>query len=113
MSINKLKAEKIIVVNDVEYKARMPIDTIMRIETALNCGLLKLAQRLTEADITLSEVVQFLTLALRGGGNDIKEKEVKALVNSMGLVEAFKVTGEIIALALDTNEEEKEKKNQE
>ena len=79
MSINKLRAEKLLQFNDTEYKARMSLDTIIRIEQALDCSILKLGNKLAQADITMSEIISVITLAIRAGGNNLQDKEVKAV----------------------------------
>ncbi len=75
MSINKLRSEKLLTFNDVEYKARMSLDTIIRIETALGFSFLKLGNKLAQADITMTEMISVITLSLRAGGNNLKDKE--------------------------------------
>ena len=111
MSINRLKAEKILKFNDNEYKARMSLDTIIRIEQALSCSILKLGNKLAQADITITEIISVITLALRAGGNNLQDKEVKVLVADIGLLEAIKMAGELVTLALnvddDTDDEKK------
>ena len=110
MSINPIKAEKILNFGDKDLKCRMSLDTIIRIEEALGYSILKIGQKLTGADLTMSEVIAILTLAIRAGGNDTKENDVKELVAKIGLIEAIKLCGELITVALQTNEEPSEKK---
>ena len=115
MSINKLRAEKILLLNGKEYKARMSLDTIMKVESALDCSILKVGNKLASADMTLSQVIQVIYYGLRGGGNDVKETDVKAIVSEIGLIEAIKTAGELVTLALniDTDEEvDSEKKSE-
>jgi len=112
MSINKLRSEKILTFNDgVEYKARMSLDTIIRIETALGFSFLKLGNKLAQADITMTEMISVITLSLRAGGNNLKDKEVKVLISEIGMLEGIKMAGELVTLALnvddDTDEEKK------
>ena len=110
MSINPIKAEKILNFGGKDLKCRMSLDTIIRIEDALGYSILKIGQKLTGADLTMSEVIAILTLAIRAGGNDTKENDVKELVAKIGLIEAIKHCGELITVALQTNEEPSEKK---
>lgn len=117
MSINKMRAEKLLTFNDgVEYKARMSLDTIIRIEQALNCSILKLGNKLANADITMTEMISVITLALRSGGNNLQDKEVKILISEIGLLESMKMAGELVTLALnvdDDSENDDEKKSEE
>tara|TARA_R100000773_G_scaffold44669_1_gene47216 strand:+ start:3123 stop:3407 length:285 start_codon:yes stop_codon:yes gene_type:complete len=89
----------------------MSLDTIIRIEQALNCSILKLGNKLAQADITMSEIISIVTLAIRAGGNNIQEKDVKGLIAEIGLLEAIKIAGELVTLALnvddDTDDEKK------
>jgi len=111
MSTNKLRAEKILLFNDKEYKARMSLDTIIRIEQALNCSILKLGNKLAQADITMTEIISVITLAIRAGGNNLQDKEVKGLVSEIGLLEAIKMAGELVTLALNVDDDTDEKKS--
>jgi hypothetical protein len=111
MSTNPIKAEKIINFGEKSYKARMSLDTIIRVEEALGCSVLKIGTKLTQADLTMtSEVIAILTLSVRAGGNDIKDNDIKEAVSKIGLVEAIKITGELLTLALGTGDSVSEKK---
>jgi len=121
MSINPIKAEKLLnFPNDVSYKAKMSLDTMIRIENALGSSLLKLGNRLAGGDLTLTECISILTLGIRAGGNDVKDSDIKSLVDQIGIIECIKLTGELIALGLNasdsseepsTEDSSKEKKN--
>ena len=114
MSTNPIRAEKTLKFKDKEYKALMPLDTIMRIEEALGCSILKVGNKLTTADMTLLEIITILTLSIRAGGNDINESDVKILVSpetGIGLVQAIKMTGELLSLALNVDPNDAEKKS--
>ena len=107
MSINPIKAEKLLnFPNDVSYKARMSLDTIVRIENALGSSILKVGNRLASGDLTLTECITILTLSVRAGGNDVKDNDIKILVSDIGLMESIRMTGELIALALNPSESE-------
>ena len=111
MTTNSLKAEKILNFKDKTYKARMSLDTIMRIEEALGTSILKVGNKLTTADITLLDIITILTLAIRAGGNDVKDSDIKHNVSEIGLVEAMKLTGELLSLALNVDPDDTEKKS--
>ena len=64
--------------------------------------------------MTLLEIITILTLSIRAGGNDINESDVKMLVSpetGVGLVEAIKMTGELLTLALNVDPNDTEKKS--
>lgn len=113
MSTNPLKAEKQLnFPNDKSYKARMSLDTIIRVEQALGCSILKVGNKLAVGDVTLLECITILTLALRSGGNDLKENDIKELISSIGMIETIKMVGELLSLALSVDEGTTEKKPQ-
>lgn len=112
MSINKLRAEKILLFNDKEYKAKMSLDTIIRIENSIGCSILKLGNKLAQADITMTEIISIITLSLRAGGNDLKDSDVKLLVSDIGLIEAIKMAGELVTLALNVDDDSEKKSEQ-
>ena len=116
MSINKLKAEKLLTFNDgVEYKARMSLDTCVRIEQATGFAMLGIASRLQESQLTITQMIQIITLGVRAGGNDVKEKDIKKLISDIGLVETVTMCSELILLALNVPQEDsdEEKKSEE
>jgi len=115
MSINKLKAEKLLTFKDVEYKARMSLDTCIRIEQATGVAMLEVASLLSTAKLTLTQMIQIITLGIRAGGNDVKEKDIKKLISEIGLVETVTMCSELITLALNVPEDNDsdEKKSEE
>tara|TARA_R110001592_G_scaffold262433_1_gene527480 strand:+ start:636 stop:977 length:342 start_codon:yes stop_codon:yes gene_type:complete len=110
---NLLKAETTLKFpNDVSYKAKMSLDTIMGIESALGTSILKVANKLSTGELSLMEIITIMTLSIRAGGNDIKDSDVKKLVSDLGLIESIKTAGDLLTLALDTGEKEDEKKSE-
>jgi len=98
--------------NDVSYKAKMSLDTIMGIESALGTSILKVANKLSTGELSLIEIITIMTLSIRAGGNNIKDSDVKKLVSDIGLIESIKTAGDLLTLALDTGEKEDEKKSE-
>tara|TARA_R100001015_G_C4584240_1_gene140346 strand:- start:404 stop:688 length:285 start_codon:yes stop_codon:yes gene_type:complete len=84
----------------------MSLDTMLQIETAIGVSFYKTAQKLGTGDLTLSEIITIITLAIRSGGNDIDDKEVKRLVSQIGFQKAIVIVGDLLALALNSGEEE-------
>ena len=83
------------------------MDGLARIETACGCGILKVLQKLSEGDLTTSEMCSVLLPIIRAGGNDIQVKDVQKAVWSGGLAEAMKVVGEVLATALSGGQDER------
>jgi|TARA_R100001126_G_C4840662_1_gene156734 hypothetical protein len=66
----------------------------------------QLAQKLTSASATITDLISVLTPAIKGGGNDIDEKKVKELIGKSGLIQAMKCAGDIVTKALETGQDE-------
>ena len=111
---NKLKGETTLNLAGKDYKARLTIDAIIQIEDSCDCGIIKLATRMSEADIRMSEVINVLLSALRGGGNDFQRKDVVKIVQNAGVVQATAAVANLIAQSLtDDSEEETDEGKQE
>lgn len=78
----------------------MTMDGIARIEAATGCGILRVLQKLSDGDLTTTEMCAILLPIIRAGGNDIQLKDVQSAVWDGGLAEAMKAAGEILAMAL-------------
>jgi len=103
---NKLKGEYTVNLAGKDYKCRLTIDAIMQIEEACNTGILKLATKMGEADIRMSEIINVLLPALRGGGNDLQRKDVIALVQESGIVNSTTAVANLLANSLTDNSNE-------
>ena len=66
---------------------------------------------MAQADITMTEIISVITLALRAGGNNLQDKEVKVLISEIVLLEAIKMAGELVTLALNVDDDTDEKKS--
>ena len=73
------------------------------------------AQKLGEGKATITEIVNVIQPALKGGGNNLDQKDVSKMVWEAGLIEGMRVAGEILTVALNSgvpdegNEEAEEK----
>ena len=105
---NPRRGEISITLGDKTFKGRVTLDAMMRIETSLQLGIVKIAQRLSDGDMTLLEIGSVLTPVIRGGNNDITEQEIMKLVWQSGMMEGMRIVGEIIGLALNPDKEKKE-----
>jgi hypothetical protein len=110
---NPLKAQVDINLGGTDYKARLTIDAIMQIEEKLNCGILKLITRIADSDVRMTDLISVLTPALRGGGNDISEKDVKNIVSDSGIINTTKVVAELLAQSLQVEDQEEDAKKKE
>tara|TARA_A200000159_G_scaffold145246_1_gene150716 strand:- start:174 stop:536 length:363 start_codon:yes stop_codon:yes gene_type:complete len=115
---NPLKGEIQLNIGGTEYKARLTVDAIMSIETQVGCGILKLAQRMSEGDIRVSDIIAVLTPALRGGGKNVQAKDVGNIVAEAGIVECTTAIANLLTMAIspprdDSEEDSDEGKPQE
>lgn len=63
-------------------------------------SIVNIAQKLSSGSLLTNEIVVILITAIRGGGNDISDKEMNKIVWDSGLVEAMTVCGAILTNAL-------------
>lgn len=88
------------------FTAKVTMDGLARIEAACSTGIVKILGKLTEGELTTTEVCSILYPIIKGGGNDITFKEVQAAVWDAGLAEAMKACGEVLATALGAGQDE-------
>tara|TARA_Y100000114_G_C11757516_1_gene327734 strand:+ start:789 stop:1139 length:351 start_codon:yes stop_codon:yes gene_type:complete len=114
--VNPQRGELLLKLGKENLKARLTIDAIIRIEQTVGTSIVQIAQRLSEGKSTILEVLNVLTPAIKGGGNDINEKKVKDMIWSAGLIEGMRCAGEVLTVALNSglsdegNEEAEENK---
>ena len=86
--------------------ARLTIDSLIRIENSIGGSIVQIAQRLSEGKATVTEIVNVLTPAIKGGGNDVDAKQVQQWVWEAGLIEGMRCAGEIVTMALNSGQNE-------
>ena len=82
------------------------MDGIARIEAACGTGIVKILGRLTDGDLTTTEMCNILHPIIKGGGNDITMKDIQNAVWDAGLAETMKAVGEIVAISLGGGNDE-------
>ena len=117
---NPFRGELQVKLGDKTYKTRMTVDGCMQAEAGCGTSLVRIATRLSEGDLTVMDISNVLTPALKGGGNDVDQTKVAKIVYEAGLAEGMRVCGEILANVLtagqandDDSEEDSEKNEQE
>ena len=73
---NPKRGEMLLSLGDQKFPVKITMDVIMRIETSVGKGILKIAQGLSEGDMSATSMVAILTPILRTTGKDYSEKEV-------------------------------------
>ena len=106
---NPLRGELTIKLGADQFNCKLNFDSIVRIETALDVSIIQLASRISEANLKITELSYILFTAIKGGGNDITEKQVNNLIWSAGMVDAVRCVGEIISMALSTGDDSEKK----
>ena len=109
---NNLKGEIKVNLAGKDYTCRLTIDAIIGIEEACGCGIIKLAQKMTNADILMSDILNVLLPALRGGGNDLQRKDVMKIVQNAGIVASTTAVATLITETLSDSEEDQEGKSE-
>ena len=89
-----------------KYKAKVTMDGIARIESACGCGILKVLNKLSDGDLTTTEICNILLPIIRSGGNDVQIKDVQKVVWEAGLADAMKSVADILSTALGGGDDE-------
>lgn len=103
---NPKRGEMQIILGSQNWNSRITMDVLAKIEHSCGCGVLKVLQNLTEANITTTEVCNILLPVVRAGGNDVTLKDVQSAVWEAGLTEGMKEVGKVLTKALMPDEEE-------
>jgi len=104
---NQLRGEIEIKLGEQTYNCKLNFDSLVRIENTLSTPILKLAQKISEAELKVTEISYILYTAIKGGGKDITEKQVSDIIWQVGFVDAIKAVGEVISMALTSGDDEK------
>jgi hypothetical protein len=76
------------------------MDVMMRIETAMNKSVIKIANTMQDGDLTALQMVAFLTPVLRSSGKDIKDKQVQELVWNNGITDTMMTIAQVITFII-------------
>lgn len=110
---NPMKGEIQLSLGGKDYKARLTIDAIMQIEASVGCGILKLAQRMADADVRVTDIISVLTPALRGGGNNFQPKDVTKIVEESGLIDATQAVATLLTQSISPQDDSMEESEEE
>jgi hypothetical protein len=110
--VNPHRAEAELKLAGETYKAKMSLDSIIRVEKKMGMSILKVAQNLSQGNLTTEQIIGILTVAIRSGGKDVTDKEVKQIVEDAGLIASLSACEKSLVAALGDatsgNEEEAE-----
>lgn len=103
---NPKRGEMTITLGEKKYRARVTMDVVMRIERSMGIGIIKVAQKLSEADISTEQIVNIILPVVRAGSNNVKEADLKKEIWEAGLVAGIQACSEIIAVVLNAGNNE-------
>lgn len=103
---NPKRGELTITLGQKKYKARVTMDVVMRIERSMGMGIIKVAQQLSEADISTEQIVNIILPVVRAGSNNVKDTDLKQDIWEAGLVSGIQACSEIIAMVLNAGNNE-------
>lgn len=101
---NPKRGEITLNLGDKVYNCKVTMDGLARIEQACGCGIVKILTKLTEGDLTTTQICNIMLPIIRSGGNDVSIKDVQAIVWDAGLAESMKVIGEVLATSLSSDD---------
>ena len=110
---NKFRGELKVKLNKTDYNTRLTLDGIMRIEQSTGKPILKLANDLMSSNISMTDILTIMTTAIRGGRNNIQQKEVGDILFEAGMIESMRVCGEVLSNTITGGASKEDEKKQE
>ena len=93
---NAIRGELDIELNGSKYKTKLSLNSLIVLERELGRSLIKVTQDLQTGDLPLVEIILILKTALKGGGAEISEMELKKLICCAGNGSALGEVAKII-----------------
>ena len=93
---NAIRGELDIELNGSKYKTKLSLNSLIVLERELGRSLIKVTQDLQTGDLPLVEIILILKTALKGGGAEIGETELKQLIWEAGYVTALGEVAKVI-----------------
>ena len=104
--INPSRCELKIKLGGSEFKGRVTLDIVRRMETKFGCGIVKIATRLANGELRIGECASIITPVINAGQEEkVTSEKVEKLIFENGFTEGIRVSGEIIAEILQTGED--------
>ena len=103
---NPNRGEMLITLGEKTWNSRVTMDGLARIEAFCGYGIIKILGKLTEGDLTTTEICGIIHPIVKGGGNDVSMKDIQKAVWDAGLADAMRVCGEVLASALNAGQDE-------
>ena len=97
---NPHRGELVVQMGEKEFKTRLNFDLMAKIESRTGQSVLSIANTLSQGQTPLTHLSIVLHAALKGGGNDVSEKDIDNIIWDAGIVDAMRVVGEILTNSL-------------
>ena len=98
---NPLKGEVVINLGGESWPGKITLDSTMKIETATGSSITKLALQFGNgADITITNVITVLKIVADESGKVVKPEAIQKAIQSVHLIDALNVVGQILGLIL-------------
>ncbi len=97
---NPHRGELVVQMGEKEYKTRLNFDLMAKIESRTGQSVLSIANTLSQGQTPLTHLSIVLHAAIKGGGNDVSEKDIDGIIWDAGIVDAMRVVGEILTNSL-------------
>ena len=97
---NPHRGEIVVQMGEKEFKTRLNFDLMAKIESRTGQSVLSIANTLSQCQTPLTHLSIVLHAAIKGGGNDVSEKDIDNIIWDAGIVDAMRVVGEILTNSL-------------
>ena len=97
---NPRRGELTLKFGDREIDGKITLDTIVRIENSLGYSIVLAMRKVSEGNLTISEIMAILGPVLKAGSEHIEEAELKRLIWAYGIADAMREVSNILMTAL-------------
>ena len=97
---NPHRGELVVQMGEKVFKTRLNFDLMAKIESRTGQSVLSIANTLSQGQTPLTHLSIVLHAAIKGGGNDVSEKDIDNIIWDAGIVDAMRVVGEILTNSL-------------
>jgi hypothetical protein len=104
--MNPKRGELKIKLGKNEYSGKVTLEVIQRIETALDMGIIQIAQSASNGSLKLTEMIFILTPVIKAGNNETSEKEIGQSLWQGGVADGMKAVANIVSVTLGSEEDE-------
>ncbi|MBA2413914.1 MAG: gene transfer agent family protein [Burkholderiaceae bacterium] len=89
-----------VIIDGTEHTMRLTFAAALKIEKRIGCGLLKLANRMAQMEVTTEEVATVIHAGVTAAGGKLTFDQVGEAVMAAGLIDMAKPATELVLAAL-------------